>query len=73
MKKKFIQFLIDNGTLYPFCSALALFKKRSLTQQLSIYKDKPHDYIMRAFTWNKSKEGSEYWAILSRDWKQLLL
>ena len=74
MKKKFIQFLIDNNALYPFCSELALLKNISLSQQLYRYRNYPNSYISGAFRWSDSKEYSEnngYWARLSLKWKKI--
>ena len=66
--KLFNNFLIKHGVFYQFYYYM-LMKHRSLESVLICMKMAyPPDYIMRAFYWGATKEGSDFWNQLQKEW-----
>lgn len=60
MEERFIQFLIDNDSLYNF--------KRQVPDMSLVASLEPVDWILMSFDWDNTPEGGEFWEELNSKW-----
>lgn len=60
MEERFIQFLIDNDSLYNF--------KRQVPDMSLVASLEPVDWILMSFDWDNTPEGCEFWEELNSKW-----
>ena len=69
IKKKFIQFLRDNGSSRTFSHKLWKFSQQSLDRHVAGML--PINYITYAFDWTGDKDF-DHWERLNKEWKELI-
>lgn len=65
MEERFIQFLIDNDSLYNF--------KRQVPDMSLVASLEPVDWILMSFDWDNTPEGGEFWEELNFKWYKELM
>lgn len=65
MEERFIQFLIDNDSLYNF--------KRQVPDMSLVASLEPVDWILMSFDWDNTLEGGEFWEELNSKWYKELM
>lgn len=65
MEERFIQFLIDNDSLYNF--------KRQVPDMSLVASLEPVDWILMSFDWDNTPEGGEFWEELNSKWYKELM
>lgn len=65
MEERFIQFLIDNDSLYNF--------KRQVPGMSLVASLEPVDWILMSFDWDNTPEGGEFWEELNSKWYKELM
>lgn len=65
MEERFIQFLIDNDSLYNF--------KRQVSDMSLVASLEPVDWILMSFDWDNTPEGGEFWEELNSKWYKELM
>jgi hypothetical protein len=65
MEERFIQFLIDNDSLYNF--------KRQVPDMSLVASLEPVDWILMSFDWDNTPEGGEFWEELNSRWYKELM
>lgn len=65
MEERFIQFLIDNDSLYNF--------KRQVPDMSLVASLDPVDWILMSFDWDNTPEGGEFWEELNSKWYKELM
>lgn len=65
MEERFIQFLIDNDSLYNF--------KRQVSDMFLVASLEPVDWILMSFDWDNTPEGGEFWEELNSKWYKELM
>lgn len=65
MEERFIQFLIDNDSLYNF--------KRQVPDMSLVASLEPIDWILMSFDWDNTPEGGEFWEELNSKWYKELM
>lgn len=65
MEERFIQFLIDNDSLYNF--------KRQVPDMSLVALLEPVDWILMSFDWDNTPEGGEFWEELNSKWYKELM
>lgn len=65
MEERFIQFLIDNDSLYNF--------KRQVLDMSLVASLEPVDWILMSFDWDNTPEGGEFWEELNSKWYKELM
>lgn len=65
MEERFIQFLIDNDSLYNF--------KRQVPDMSLVASLEPVDWILMSFDWDNTSEGGEFWEELNSKWYKELM
>lgn len=65
MEERFIQFLIDNDSLYNF--------KRQVPDMSLVVSLEPVDWILMSFDWDNTPEGGEFWEELNSKWYKELM
>ena len=65
MEERFIQFLIDNDSLYNF--------KRQVPDMSLVAPLEPVDWILMSFDWDNTPEGDEFWEELNSKWYKELM
>ena len=67
--KLFRQFLVDNSALERYLAGLAAVKATpGLNFDIKRKVHTPYGFIFRAFYWNNTEEGHEYWHNLDQQW-----
>lgn len=70
--KVFMHFLNQNGIFYVFATELYRQETKSIHDHVSMFSNKPHLFIMEAFSWNGSFDGANYWAKIDDKWRKTL-
>ena len=65
IEERFIQFLIDNDSLYNF--------KRQVPDMSLVASLEPVDWILMSFDWDNTPEGGEFWEELNSKWYKELM
>lgn len=65
VEERFIQFLIDNDSLYNF--------KRQVPDMSLVASLEPVDWILMSFDWDNTPEGGEFWEELNSKWYKELM